>query len=206
MNFLAHLYLSGDSEGLRIGNFIGDYVKGRKHHDYPTEIQNGILLHRRIDTFTDQHPITRGHKKYFSKKFSRYSGVVVDLLYDHFLAARWNDLSAGESLHTFVHKIYDILLRHYYQIPSRVQGFLPYFVLFNWLENYAYLSGIKRAIQRLGSRTAIPQEQDYLEDIVNPHYEKIYNEFLEFFYEVCRMVEVQEIGVNLTPKMKFPGL
>ena len=28
MNFLAHLYLSGEDEELLIGNFIADYVKG----------------------------------------------------------------------------------------------------------------------------------------------------------------------------------
>ncbi|MDD3273470.1 MAG: DUF479 domain-containing protein, partial [Bacteroidales bacterium] len=57
MNYLAHIYLSGSNRQLQVGNFIGDFVKGRKHENYPKGIQKGILLHREIDRFTDCHPL-----------------------------------------------------------------------------------------------------------------------------------------------------
>ena len=88
MNYLAHLYLSGDSEQLLVGNFIGDYVKGNKYRSYSDEIAKGILLHRYIDSFTDQHIKHRAAKLYFKEEFGHYSGIIIDFIYDHFLAKK----------------------------------------------------------------------------------------------------------------------
>lgn len=57
MNFLAHIYLSGNNELLKIGNFMADGIRGKQFEIYPKAIQNGILLHRAIDSFTDAHPV-----------------------------------------------------------------------------------------------------------------------------------------------------
>lgn len=84
MNFLAHIYLSGDNEMVTIGNFIADGVRGKQYKKFPKDIQIGILLHRQIDTFTDAHPIVRQSTKRLHKNYSHYSGVIVDILYDHF--------------------------------------------------------------------------------------------------------------------------
>ena len=87
MNYLAHIYLSGDDDPLlKIGNFIADSVKGKAFKKYPQAIQNGIKLHREIDTFTDSHPIVFESKHRLFKKSRHYSSVIVDVLYDHFLA------------------------------------------------------------------------------------------------------------------------
>lgn len=90
MNYLAHLYLSGNDHQLMVGNFIGDAVKGSLYEQFPGRIREGILLHRQIDTYTDNHPKIRQAKSYFSKSYGKYSGVVVDVLFDHFLASNWN--------------------------------------------------------------------------------------------------------------------
>ena len=91
MNYLAHIYLSGTHTELRFGNFIADAVPGKQYEGYAKGIQDGILLHRAIDTFTDQHPIFRKHSKLLFPDFGHYSRVIVDMFYDHFLASLWNN-------------------------------------------------------------------------------------------------------------------
>lgn len=34
MNFLAHIYLSGNDEMVQIGNFIADGIKGKRYETY----------------------------------------------------------------------------------------------------------------------------------------------------------------------------
>ena len=82
MNFLAHIYLSGDDKAITIGNFIADGIRGNDYKKFPKNIQTGILLHRRIDTFTDAHKTVRQSTKRLHKNYSHYSGVIVDILYD----------------------------------------------------------------------------------------------------------------------------
>ena len=93
MNFRAHIYLSGENEPLKIGNFIADSIRGNSYLDYPEDLKNGILLHRYIDTFTDAHPIYRKSKHRLHEKYGHYSGVIMDIVYDHFLAKNWNKYS-----------------------------------------------------------------------------------------------------------------
>ena len=93
MNFLAHLYLSGDNEDLIIGNFIADMVKGRQIENFQEEVVKGIELHRKIDYFTDNHAIVDQSKRRLRNKYRLYSGVIVDMFYDHYLAANWSEYS-----------------------------------------------------------------------------------------------------------------
>ena len=94
MNFLAHLYLSGNDPLVRLGNFIGDFVKGRDLADrYEPAIVKGIELHRAIDEFTDQHAIVKQSKMRLRPKYRHYAPVIVDIFYDHFLAAGWDNHS-----------------------------------------------------------------------------------------------------------------
>ena len=95
MNFLAHIYLSGNNDLVTIGNFIADGIRGKKYLEFPIDIQTGILLHRQIDTFTDAHKTVRESTKRLHKNYSHYSGVIVDILYDHFLAKNWASYSDG---------------------------------------------------------------------------------------------------------------
>ena len=84
MNFLAHIYLSGDNDLIKIGNFMADGIRGRQYEKYPLEIQKGIILHRAIDTFTDAHPIFRQSTKRLHQNYHHYAGVIVDVFYELF--------------------------------------------------------------------------------------------------------------------------
>ena len=108
MNFLAHQYLSGSNEGLRIGNFIGDFVKGNKWQNYPEPIQQGILLHRSIDDFTDHNIFVKQSMNILKPTLGRYSGIANDIFFDHFLAKQWSEFS-DINLELFVRETYIIM-------------------------------------------------------------------------------------------------
>ena len=146
MNYLAHIYLSGDNELITIGNFMADGIKGKKYKKYPKDIQIGILLHREIDTFTDAHKTVRKSTKRLHEKYSHYSGVIVDILYDHFLAKNWNTYS-DIPLETYCETFYDSLKENFDILPERVQRLMHYMIADNWLVSYASIGGIQKVLE-----------------------------------------------------------
>jgi acyl carrier protein phosphodiesterase len=152
MNYLAHLYLSGKNEDVLIGNFIADSVKGSTYKDYPTEIQRGILLHRQIDTHTDTHPNFRTSTKRLHKNYSHYSGVIVDIFFDHFLAKNWTAY-ASTSLAEYAQECYSVLNKNIGIMPEKAQHILPYMTKGNWLLSYATKEGISSLLNGMNRRT-----------------------------------------------------
>ena len=152
MNFLAHIYLSGDDEAITVGNFMADSIKGKKYLNYPKGIQKGILLHRSIDYFTDTHPVVRKSSARLFEKYSHYNGVIIDIFYDHFLAANWSSYSSTP-LEIFVVDFYKLLERNTEYLPEPVKNFFPYMVKDNWLLSYANLDGIARILHQMNIRT-----------------------------------------------------
>ena len=119
-----------------IGNFIADFVKGKKKNEYPDEIRKGIELHRFIDHFTDHHEVVLNSIRRILQRQEKYSGVVVDILYDHFLAANFNRYSQMP-LQDFSKQTYRVLQENWNFLPSGVHHFLPFMIERNWLLNYA---------------------------------------------------------------------
>src|SRR6185312_17177742 len=93
MNFLAHLYLAGEDNELILGNFIADAVKGHAFDKYPAQVAKGILMHRSIDYFSDTHPVYLQTVHRLAPTYHKFSGVITDMFYDHFLASSWSDYS-----------------------------------------------------------------------------------------------------------------
>lgn len=190
MNFLAHIYLSGDNEERMIGNFIADFVKGKKMYDYNPGIQKGIELHRKIDYFTDHHPVTSRSKDPLRKKYRHYSGVIVDLFYDHFLAKNFEDYS-GIDLKKYSINTYEILNKRREEFPEGVQYFLPFMIERNWLLNYASLEGINRALTGLSKRVNFENRMDEAIHDLEAGYPAFEADFREFFPELITFVEKQ---------------
>ena len=143
MNYLAHIYLSFEDAEISIGNFIADSIRGNKFQHLPERVQQGIMLHRAIDTYTDSHPIVRASSKRLHANYSHYSRVIVDIFYDHFLARNWEAYS-NVPLGDFVSGFYDLLEDHYTILPTGVKRMMPYMIADNWLLNYANMEGIAR--------------------------------------------------------------
>lgn len=180
MNFLAHIYLSGKNEELILGNFIADSIKGKKYLKYPEGVQKGILLHRKIDTFTDSHPIVRQSSSKLHKNYSHYSGVIVDIFYDHFLASQWQNFSPTP-LEEFVAEFYKLLQKNFDLLPAPIQQFLPYMVAENWLLSYASIEGISRILYQMNIRTKNIVQMDKAVNDLQEHYTEFKSEFTDFF-------------------------
>ena len=188
MNFLAHLYLSGNDTDLIIGNFIADAVKGRQRELHSIEINHGINLHRFIDTYTDAHPIVEESKKRLRPSYKKYSGVIVDVFYDHFLAAHWQRFSEV-SLHSYSEKIYELLSRNKTSFPEKSQMILPYMIKYNWLVSYASLDGIEKVLTGMSRRTAFESNMNLATSDLKIHYTLFENEFLAFFPLLIQEIE-----------------
>ena len=183
MNFLAHIYLSGDNELVTIGNFIADGIRGKKYLEFPNDIQTGILLHRQIDTFTDAHKTVRESTKRLHKNYSHYSGVIVDILYDHFLAKNWNKYS-DTPLDIYVDDFYDSLQDHFELLPPRIQKMMPYMIADNWLLSYASIEGISKVLEGMNRRTKNRSQMNLAVNELQEFYDEFEDEFTRFFDEL----------------------
>tara|TARA_R110002167_G_scaffold87924_4_gene237243 strand:+ start:6385 stop:6987 length:603 start_codon:yes stop_codon:yes gene_type:complete len=183
VNYLAHIYLSGENDLVTIGNFIADGIKGKNYLKFPKEIQIGILLHRHIDTFTDAHKTVRKSTKRLHEKYSHYSGVIVDILYDHFLAKNWNAY-CDTPLSEYVGAFYDSLETHYELLPLRIQKMTPYMTTNNWLVSYASIEGITKALEGVNRRTKYISSMNEAVIELEEFYADFENEFTQFFDEL----------------------
>lgn len=183
MNFLAHIYLSGEKPLVKVGNFMADSIRGKKYMNYPDEIQMGILLHRWIDTFTDAHPTVRKSTKKLHANYSHYSGVIVDIFYDHFLAKNWKNYSEVP-LDTFANDFYNLLDIHYDILPLNVKKLMPYMIADNWLLNYANKDGIARVLNGMNRRTQNVSKMNLAIVELERHYNEFEAEFTSFFDEL----------------------
>src|SRR5262245_2138204 len=121
MNFLAHLYLSGNDPNIQLGNFIGDFVKGRNlTEQFETDVARGIELHRVIDEFTDKHPVVKQSKVRLREKYRHYAPVIVDIFYDHYLAKNW-DKFHKTFLPDYAEATYKMILSRENVLPEKVK-------------------------------------------------------------------------------------
>lgn len=188
MNFLAHLYLSGADEEIMVGNFIGDFVRGRTiYEQFPYKIALGIELHREIDEFTDNHPVVLESKIRLRPKYRHYAPVIVDMFYDHYLATNWSNYYPPQPLADYAQQSYQILKKFEELLPAQVKYLLPYMMEGNWLLNYSKPEGIHRALSGMAKRTPYDSKMDEAIEELNLHYKDFENEFLNFFPDLMRM-------------------
>lgn len=184
MNFLAHVYLSGNDREIIVGNFIGDFVKGRNMlEQYAPGIVKGIELHRSIDDFTDNHPVVTESKKRLYEKYHHYSAVIVDMYYDHLLAHHWSDFH-HEPLRVYTLGIYKVIMDQHDILPDEVRRMLMYMMRDNWLLGYAKLEGIHRALSGMSRRTTFRSRMEEAVIDLEQHYDAFKEEFFTFFPEL----------------------
>jgi acyl carrier protein phosphodiesterase len=181
MNFLAHFLLSYPSQPLVTGNFLADFIKGKKYLNYPEEVQKGIIMHRKIDTFTDAHPIVKQSTARIRSEQGKFSPVVIDMFYDHFLAAQWQSFHPKADLAKFAEEIYALLDADYNLFPDKVKAFYPYMKNGNWLLRYATVQGVCTSLKGLYKRTGGISNMDKAEETLVAHYEAIKADFNAYF-------------------------
>lgn len=202
MNVLAHIYLSGDSDEIIIGNYIGDYVKGRDYLKYPEQIRKGIIIHRNIDSFTDKHPVVHRSKLLFTKKYYKYAGVITDILYDHFLTKEW-DFFSRRPLESITYQFYRAMVNNYDILPEKVKDRIPFFIINNWIESYRTSRGLKQVLNAMSRRTSLPNESRYAIKTFKKNYYSLDDDFMEFFPQLIEFVE-KEFGIQLSHRLTIP--
>ena len=187
MNYLSHIFLSGEDELLKIGNFMGDAVHGKKYLLLHETIQKGIILHRAIDTFTDAHPVFRKSKHRLHQNYGHYSGIIIDIFYDYFLSKNWSQYS-NVALNDCILIFYKSLQEHYHLLNEKTQELVPYMITQNWLGSYGTKEGIALTLKRMDYRFKNQSNMQLAIKELNEFEAEFEAEFKEFFDEIIVFV------------------
>jgi len=196
LNFLAHIYLSGDNPKIQVGNFIGDFVKGRAYENYQADIRLGILMHRFIDSYTDNSATAKEAKKVFEPLYGRFSGIVSDVVLDHFLSINWH-LYSQVPLRSYIHEVHRNLWNYRFLLPPRGKKLLPSLIYRGYLLQYVSLHGIENVLSRMALRTVLPDWSAGGVKIIRENYLELNNIFLDFMNELRTALEVKFPEVSL---------
>lgn len=177
---------------MQVGNFIGDFVKGNKLKNYPDTIRKGIMLHRLIDEYTDNHPVVRETIQLLRPNFGRYSGIVADMYFDYFLALHFRKYADGRSLNIFAYRFYISVLMNYRYLPSRVKGFIFHFVGTNRLAKYASKKGLKQSLEIMATHKVSALNPDQIIAFLDVYSAEIEQKFFVFFPDLIEFVENQK--------------
>ncbi len=155
MNFLAHFYLADTTAASRAGNFLGDFISGTPDSmraTLPDELVDGIIMHRAIDAYTDTHPCFREGKLLLPTKRRRFSGIILDMFTDHFLARDWAHYSPTLSLSDFRQEIYTDLQAYWEYFPEQARNVATWMCEDDWFSRYLTPSGLERSLTGLSKR------------------------------------------------------
>ncbi|WP_339671771.1 ACP phosphodiesterase [Dasania marina] len=185
MNYLAHLHLSHDTPGLMIGALLGDVVKGPLKGEYPADWEQGIRLHRRIDAYTDSHALIRACQADFPKKFRRFSPIMLDVVFDHFLIKHWQQFHP-QILATFSTEMYQFLSNTHW--PAAAQPHVKRIVKHDLLNRYQEWDFIIEVIASIGLRMRVTNPLADTDEILAQHYQQIEGTFLQFYPQLQQHV------------------
>ena len=184
MNYLAHLYLAGPEPDALLGSLMGDFVKGPVR-GYPPAIEQALILHRRIDSFTDMHPRVKESRARISLARRRFAGIMLDVFYDHYLACNWADYSS-EPLHDFTRRIYDLLRAQHARLPWRLQAIAPRMAETDWLGSYRHVEAVHLALDRMSRRLKRQNRLAGAGVELEANYAALEKDFRVFFPDVVR--------------------
>ena len=191
MNYLAHLHLGGQRPGQLLGSLYGDFVKGRLQGQFDPEVEAAIALHRRIDVFTDRHPLVDIALGRFTETRRRYAGIVLDVFFDHCLARDWR-LYADQSLEQFTADVYRVLSRER-QLPERLAKIAPHMVANDWLGSYREFAVLEQVLRGISRRLTRPEELAGAMAELRRLYEPLSEDFSLFY------PQLQDFAQNAKP-------
>lgn len=151
MNYLAHIFLARHSDDAMLGALLGDFVKPHAGARFNDEMEAEILIHRKVDSFTDSHPLVLEAKRLFAGPTRRYAGILLDVFYDHLLATHWHRYT-DVPLEQFIQRFYDALASRAHLLPANLAQAAPRMIEQDWLGSYADYTGVEVAIRRISTR------------------------------------------------------
>lgn len=179
MNYLAHLHLGGQHPEQLLGSLYGDFVKGRLQGQFAPQIEAAIHLHRRIDVFTDRHPLVDTALGRFTQTRRRYAGIVLDVFFDHCLARDWA-LYAEQPLEQFTADVYRVLSSER-QLPERLAKIAPHMVAHDWLGSYQEFEVLEQVLRGISRRLTRPEELAGAMQELRRLYEPLSEDFTLFY-------------------------
>jgi acyl carrier protein phosphodiesterase len=188
MNFLAHMRLSCGNDTLVTGNFLGDLLRNSEIRNLPANIQEGVKLHRKIDIYTDTHPVVRRSTRLLHARHGKYASVLVDIYYDFFLSRHW-ELFHPEPLVVFTREVYEQLLSHQQVMPERVRQYLRAMINDDWLMNYSTYEGMAFTFGKTARRVSNSQLFSGAVDSLKKYEAQLDADFLSFFPDILTYVE-----------------
>jgi acyl carrier protein phosphodiesterase len=188
MNYLAHLFLSEHNYDSIVGNFIADFVKGNVPPDLPDKIRTGIVLHRNIDQFTDDHPIVKKAKYTIDARYGRFRGIMLDIFYDHFLASNFSKYS-GQSLEDFSSLVFHSLIHNWQYLPEQVKVMTPNMIKNNWLTGYRNISNIGKALKHIEMRSKKSPDMSSAIEELSDKIEILEESFFLFFPDLIKYAD-----------------
>jgi len=187
VNYLVHFLLAGDDDELRLGNLLGDFVKGRvqrfEHQGVTERLRAGIQMHRAIDAFSDRHPAVHRSKRIVAPEYGRLSAVIVDVFYDHVLARRWPE-HHPQPLPVYAQDVYRTLDGNLHRLPAGVHPLVRSMTRADWLGGYASARGIERALQGMAQRRAVAAAIGTAGRMLADHFDRFSDDFDEFLPDV----------------------
>lgn len=157
MNYLGHIFFSGNDFELAYANLYGDFVKGRDLSHLSTKLQEGVRLHRRMDSYIDQHPAVKSLKSVLLHDLPKVYPIAIDLYFDHLLAKEWNHFHSLP-LEDFLHKFYSFEPNYWKEYPNEFQGFIMRMKEVKWMSYYAEFYGLTKASEGVSSRLSFPNK------------------------------------------------
>ncbi len=190
VNFLAHTYLSFEQPAIIVGNYLGDFVKKKEIERLPSDVKHGIFLHRKIDHFTDQHPVVKAGTKHLHKRVGKYAPVVLDIYFDFLLSNRWDEYS-DKDLPDFCREAYDALIAYQGVMPVPIASRMKKMVADRWLENYKTYAGLQRVFNFLDRRAKYAGDLTTVPHFLKKKEYKLRQIFDEFFPELVDFVQTE---------------
>ncbi len=187
MNFLAHLFLSGENEDIIVGNMIADFIRNKEVANYSTAVQKGITIHRFIDRYTDNHPEVRKGTHRLQPHHHKYAPVVIDLFYDHLLVHNWERYS-NETIENFSDKMYGVLEKRMEEMPEKLKRRLPNMIASDWLPKYGTDKGMQKVLEIMDQRTKFPSDFASGIEHLKADFARYNEEFNSFFPEMITTV------------------
>lgn len=194
MNYLAHIYLARQSDDAMLGALLGDFVKPHSGFQFTPEIEAEIATHRKIDSYTDRHPIVLQGKELFAGPSRRYAGILLDVFYDHLLAKNWASYS-DIALDEFIRGFYRALAARADALPPNLARAAPRMIEQDWLGSYTDYSGVELAINRISTRLSRNGEllRHGLDDL-KMNYDTLAVGFQAFFPDLIQFAALRRNG------------
>ena len=170
-----------------VGNFIADSISNRDIPALPASIQDGILLHRKIDSYTDAHPKVREGTKLLHAKHRKYAPVLIDVYFDFFLSRHW-DKFADVPKQDFCQSAYKTLKENIEWMPPGLKRSLPLMIADNWLMNYGTREGLEFTFERMSRRVSRPQLVEGATATLFENEAALETIFLDFFPDIVQYV------------------